>query len=195
LVLTSNAERAEAIDTLKRVKEQRVAVVEFFRDMKAKAHMAWKAITEKESGYLGVLDQVERTVKGVVLSYDQEQEAARVAEEQRLQAEADAKAEAERARLLREAARTKNPALKEAKLEQAEAVVAPTVSVAPTIERQAGESTRTTWKARVLNPMIVPRKWLVVDEKKLNAYARETEGKETVPGVEFYPDQTLGIAI
>src|SRR3990167_4776650 len=121
LTVTSAEDRAGAIETLKQVKEQRASVVEFFREMKARAYAAWKAITEKESGYLKVLDQVEHTVKGVVLKYDQAQEAIRQAEEERLQAKADAEAEVERQRLLKAAARLKGER-RQAKLEEAEAV-------------------------------------------------------------------------
>lgn len=193
LVLHSNEDRAGAIETLRQVKEQRAAVVEFFREMKTRAHAAWKAITEKESGYLKVLDTVERTVKGVVLSYDQEQEAIRLKEERRLQAEADKQAEAERARLLKEAARIRNPERKEEKRAEAEAVTAAVVTVAPTLEHQEGETTRLTWKARVVNAGLVPRKFMVVDQKALDAHAREWKNEIHVPGVEFYTEVSLAI--
>ena len=193
LVVHSNEDRAGAIETLRQVKEQRAAVVEFFREMKTRAHAAWRAITEKESGYLKVLDAVEHTVKDVVLSYDYKQEEIRLKEERRLQVEADRQAGIERARLLKEAARIRNPERKEEKRAEAEAVVAVAVAVAPTLEHQEGETTRLTWKARVVNLALVPRMYLAANQRALDAHARETKGEAPIPGVEFYAEVSLAI--
>ena len=58
--------------------------------------------------------------------------------------------------------------------------------------KTAGVSTRFEWRARVVDPMKVPRMFLVVDEKALAAYAKATKGKCQVDGVEFYEAPVVG---
>jgi hypothetical protein len=47
---------------------------------------------------------------------------------------------------------------------------------------------RRIWKAKVVNPDAVPRKYCVPDEAKLNDLARQTRGTLKVKGVEFFED-------
>jgi hypothetical protein len=125
-----------------------------------------------------------------------EEDARRKAEEARRLAEAaDA---AERARLLKEAEAEERRASAanakaEAKTEIAAAVTAPVIEVAKTIEKQNGESTAKIWKARVIDANLVPREWLIVDEKAVNAFARATKGAKQIPGIEIYSESSLKI--
>lgn len=195
LVVGSQATRTTAIELLREVKSLRASVVDFFKDMKQTAHNAWKAIVAKESEYTRALDEVEANVKRSVLAYDQGEEKKRLAEERRLQAEAEAAAEAERQRLFREAQRSKKPEVRAAKLAEARAVEAEVVEVAPTLEKEQGESTREVWKARVVNEKLVPRQYLMVNERLLAMIARESKGQlpTAIPGVEFYSEQSLAV--
>lgn len=186
-------DRTGALEICKRIKEQKTAVVNHFAEIKSKAYSAWKAIVAKEKSYTDRLDAVERKIKSAVLVYDREQEAIRRAEQRRLQAEADERARRERERLEKEAARLKTPELKEERLAQAQAVVAPVVEVAPIAPKVEGVSTRKTWKARVVDAGQVPREFMVVNETALNAYARATKGKMPVAGVEFYEEESLAV--
>jgi uncharacterized membrane protein YqiK len=134
-----------------------------------------------------------------------EEAARRKAEDARRAAEA-ANA-AERAKLLREAeAADRKAAAANAKAEnQAEtatAVVAPVVTVATVAVKQAGESTKTTWKGRVIDINQIPREYLVVFIKNIpsdkfeaavNQFARSTKGNIPVAGIQFYEDKSLSI--
>jgi hypothetical protein len=125
-----------------------------------------------------------------------EEEARQKAEAARRAAE-QASAE-ERARLLKEAEAAERKAAAanakaETKTELAAAVVAPVVEIAPTVEKQKGETTKTTWKARIINAALVPREYCVPNEKELDAIAKATKGSKQIPGVEFYPEQTLSM--
>jgi hypothetical protein len=55
----------------------------------------------------------------------------------------------------------------------------------------AGVSSRKTWKARVIDEALVPREYLVVNQAKLDQFAKLTKGAGDVPGVEFYEQETL----
>ena len=107
-----------------------------------------------------------------------------------------ARIEAERA--AREAAKLDQRA--EAKVEKAEAraealelqaaaVVAEVVDMP--VAKAAGVAARTIWKHRVVDPALVPREYLMVDEKKLAGVARAVKGSIQIPGVEMYPEQQM----
>lgn len=182
---------AEASDFLKAVKGAQKRVTDFFGPMKSKAHEAWKAITTTEAATLKPLQDAEAQVKRVLVTYQTEQEAIRQAEQRRLQAAADEAARKERERLEAAAAKLKTPELREARMEQAAAVIAPVVTVAAVTPVIAGQSLRKTWKARVVNEAIVPRAWLVVNQSALDAFARSTKGAVKVDGVEMFEDVTM----
>jgi colicin import membrane protein len=125
-----------------------------------------------------------------------EQEARDKAEAARRAAEAaDA---AERARLLKEAEAAERKAAAAAvkaenQTENAAAVQAAVAHVAPVAVKQAGESTRGIWRAVVKDAAAVPREWLIVDTKALDAFAKATKGAKAIPGVEFIEEKTLAI--
>ena len=134
-----------------------------------------------------------------------EEAARRKAEEARKAAtQADA---AERARLLREAEKADLKAATasakaEIQTENAAAVITPVVQIAPTIDKQKGESVKITWKGRIIDINKIPREYLVVFignlptgnfEAAVNTFARSTKGNVKVDGIDFYPDQSLNI--
>jgi hypothetical protein len=193
VVVRNAEERASVYGYVKKVKDYRTDVVAFFAPIKQKAHEAWKAITEKEKYFTNKLDGFENTAKRAILTFDQAEEEKRFAEQRRLQAVADEQARKEREKLEKEAAKLKTPELKEARLEAAAAVTAPVIEIAQTAEKQKGEATKTTWKARVINAALVPREYCVPNEKELDAIAKATKGSKQIPGVEFYTEQTLSM--
>ncbi len=186
-------DRSAALEIGKQIKTRRAQVTEFFRDSKNKAHATWKSIVAQEKSFTDRLDAVERKIKQAVLQYDREQEAIRQAEQRRLQAEADEAARKERERLEKQAAKLKTPEKQEALREQAAAIVAPVVNVAPVTQKTEGVSTRKIWKARVVDADKVPREWLIVDEKALDGFAKATKGSKQIAGVEFYQEETMAI--
>jgi len=193
LKVASVQERNSALDLVKQIKSRRSAVVEFFRDTKAKANAAWKAIVAQEKSFTDRLDNTERKIKMAVLEFDREQERVRQAEQRRLQAAADEAARRERERLEKQAAKLKTPEKREAVLEQAAMVAAPAIQVAPAVQKTTGVSTRKTWKARVVDVEKVPREFMVVNQQALDAYARATKGAVAVAGVEFVEEETMSI--
>lgn len=184
-VVDSPATYSAASVFLKDVKAAQSRVVAFFAPMKQKAHEAHKEITTKESETLKPLTEAGALVKRNMLTFYQEQERIRQEEQRKAQAIADETARKERERLEKEAAKLKTPELKEQRLEQAAAIVAPVVSVASVTPVISGQSIRKTWTAKVVNSAIVPREWLSVNESALSAFAKATKGAVPVAGVEF----------
>ena len=91
-----------------------------------KTHRAWTALI----GRFGVLEDAAKKVKQTIIGWQVAEAAKAERERQRLQAEAEERARRERERLEKEAARLKTPELREQRLEQAAAVIAPVVQVA-----------------------------------------------------------------
>lgn len=54
-----------------------------------------------------------------------------------------------------------------------------------------GLTTTKRWRARVINPALVPDRWKMIDEQGLNAEARKTKAPTDIPGVEFYQEEGL----
>ena len=185
MVVTNPAEYTVASDFLKTIKGAQSKVVAFFAPMKQKAHEAHKAITTQESAMLKPLYDAENALKRNMLTFYAEQERIRIDAQRKLQAEADEAARKERERLEREAAKLKTPELREQRLEQAAAVIAPVVQVASVAPVVSGQSVRKTWTAKVVDVSQVPREWMVVNEKALDSFAKATKGAVKVPGVEF----------
>lgn len=58
--------------------------------------------------------------------------------------------------------------------------------------RLAGVHFKKTWRARVVNPGVVPANFWVIDQAALDAYAKQNEDRAFLPGVEFYVEENVG---
>jgi hypothetical protein len=134
--VVNNAEQAEGaakfretiITTSKQAEDALRKFDDNLMDRLFKTHRRWTALL---AAFSAPLDGAAKTIKSKIIVW-QNAEAEKAAREQaRLQAEADERARQERARLEKEAARLKTPELKQERLEAAQSVVAPVVSVAP----------------------------------------------------------------
>ena len=201
VVVRTPEQYAGAGEFLKAIKGAQKRVVDHFGPMKAAAHAAWKTITGTEAETLKPLAEAEALVKRRMLDYQGEQERRRAEEQARLQAEADAAAARERARLEKEAAKLKTLELREARLEQAAAVRAAVVEVAPAVPRVEGQSIRKTWRAvvtdkrAVVTAMLSWPDWeayVTLNQGELDRLAGRTKGAVKVAGLEFREE--VGIA-
>lgn len=117
------------------------------------------------------------------------------AEQDRLQREAERQAaleaqQREQARLQEEAALLEQQghhALAEAVIEDAVSAPAPVVVLPSAVPKDLPK--RTLYKWRIVNRALMPREFLIEDEKKLNGYATAMKGAARVPGVEFYTEE------
>ena len=183
---------------LREIKARTKQVTDYWADPKAKAAAAHKEIVAKEKAMTAPLTEAEAIIKRSMTVYQQEQLAKRRAEE----AEIRRKQQEERDRLLAEAAAAEtagNVVEAEVTLAMAEMVedMAP-APVAPPPPKAQGISTRTTWKARIVNEKIVPPyangvTIRPVDLSALNGIARLTKGTATIPGIEFYEDASIAV--
>lgn len=132
-------------DALKSIKEYKNKILEYFKPIKEAAQVAHKGIVAKEKEALLPAEQIEFTLRNEINRYLTKIENERKAEQRRLEAEAAAKAEAERQKLLEKAAKAKTEEKAEELLEKAEEVYAAPVFAPTTVAKteRTGYSTIT----------------------------------------------------
>lgn len=115
---------------------------------------------------------------------EREEEKARALEAKGRAAEAEAKRKAAEEA---EAAR-----LREAEAKRAAAASMPTAPVVHFEQpKVAGVSSRQVWKFEIVDPELLPRKFLVPDEKAIGDVVRSLGDKADIPGVRVYADTII----
>ncbi len=147
---------------------------------------------------LDKLVKAENIIKKAVLDFDREER--RKAEEQqaKLRAEAEERARKERERLEAQALKAIDKGKEEKAehlIEQAEAVqiFAPVIQMP--VHKAHGTSVRQVWKYRITDVNLIPREYMIPNEKMLGAMAKSTHDAVKVPGVEFYSEDSLAISV
>lgn len=183
ITISDAATREIACNFLKAVKARIKQVTEFWSEPKKKAADAHKAICEQEKKFLQPLRDAEAKVKEKIGVFD-------LAERKRLQEEEERRRQDAMAAmsLAVEAEKSGNTAA----AREAIAIAAMESAQVEVVPKSAGVTTRYEWRARVVDPILIPRMFLMVDEKALQAYAKSTKGKSVVPGVEFYEVPIVG---
>lgn len=191
LTITNDAEYERGGDILKDIKARIKAVKDYWKAPKAAAQAAHKTLVNREKQMLKPLEEAEGTVKKTMLAYTTEQrriaeEAARKAREEEqarlaaLAAQAEQQGDADSAAFMRDMMDAAEP-------EQ----VQPTAAA-------KGVSVRTTWKARVTDPKLVPAYFdgyelREINMTMLNNLAQWNKGRLDIPGVEFYRDSVMSV--
>lgn len=160
-----------------------------FKEQKQKTDEAHKAICKQEKNLLTIPNEAEGIIKPKISKYMKERD-------DRLAAEAREREAAERKRIedaqIAEAAHAE----KQGEPEKAEVLASRPIVVAPSIpepvKKVAGISRRKSWKYRIADKNLIPRKYWVLDEKKIRAQVNSLGMDAEIPGVEVYPD--TGIA-
>jgi hypothetical protein len=204
ITVRSADDRTDAMDFLRAVKSANKRASEFFAPIVDAAHKSWKQATASRGSILEPLEAAEKRVKATVITYDQEQERIRQEEQRRLQAIADEAARRERERLEKQAAKLKTPEKREAKLEEAAAVIAPVVQIAEP-EKPKGEVTKQRWKMKLTDKTKLiaaaasgndlAASLLAYDESAGNRIAPSLNDATTPPGVALYPVGELAVKV
>lgn len=107
--------------------------------------------------------------------------------------ELEAKGRAAEAEAKRKAAEEAEAArLREAEAKRAAAASMPTAPVVHFEQpKVAGVSSRQVWKFEIVDPELLPRKFLVPDEKAIGGVVRSLGDKADIPGVRVYPETVI----
>lgn len=197
LTIESDQDYENAGKILVEIKTRIKAVTDYWSPLKKSASEAHKALCAREKEMLKPLTSAESIIKGTMISYQREAEKKRLQEAEEIRR----KQQEETDRLLADAVRAQEDGddlSAQINLQMAQMVneMAP-VSVA-TAPKAAGTSVKKVWKARVLNPEAVPAyvngmEIRQIDMAALNRIAKMSNGKMTIPGVEFYEDAVMAV--
>lgn len=189
--VASAADYQVAGDELKRVKDAQKKLDALRKSMTQPLDAAKKAILDFFRTPEEKLARAESGIKRAMLAFSEEEERKR----REIQARAEAEARKERERLEKQAAKAaeKGQVEKAAVLEQAAAATVAPIAM-PEPARVTGVSTREVWRFEVVDPALVPRDYLAVDEKKIGGVVRALKGDTRIPGVRVWSEKTLAAA-
>ena len=191
LAITDDDTYRAGAEFLKLVKATQAEIDATFDEPILAAHRAHKAALAAKAKHRAPTEQAETVLKGKLRDYEAEQERIRQAEQRRLAEEARQAEEtrrlAEAAALEREAMATGDAALlAEAEDIIAEPVMAPVVILPPATPKVAGISYREQWDYEVTNDALIPREFLVRDDKKIAGVVRAMKGATKIPGIRAF---------
>lgn len=172
----------------KAIKDLKKKVMEYFKPMKEKAHKAWKEICDKEKEQLDKLEPVEKHLAGQIIKYQAEQERKKREKEEELKRvlmkEEEEKKLAVALRLEQEGKK------KEAERVLATEVVVPDVKI-ESVPKISGLSSREEWNFEIVDETLIPREFLMPDEKKIRAYVRAMRANANIPGIRVFKSEIL----
>lgn len=197
LKVTDAPSYQRAAEFLKAIKALRQKAADTFDKHIAAAFRAHRDLVEEKRKVEAPLTEAEGVVKRALSDFDAAERRRREEAQRQADAEARKKAEDERvaraAAMEREARATDDPALEFEAIrmieEPAPVVAAPTVAVET--PKVAGITHRDNWKFRITNAALIPREYLVPDEKRIGGVVRSLKDATNIPGVVVYNEPTV----
>lgn len=181
LKVTDAATFDAAAEMLKSIKAYVAEVRKITTPVKEATHAAWRTAVKQETDLVSKAEEAERILKYGAKGTAITPEATSIAGYQRAEkAKADA-AKAEMDRIQREAEAQARA--------QAKATGAPVQAVVvftpppPQVPRSAGVSFTPQWGFEITDAALIPREYLMVDEKKIGAVVRAMKHQTNIPGV------------
>jgi hypothetical protein len=186
-----------AAEFTKQVKKLSKRIKDYWDPLKKSARASWQTLVDREKELLTPLEQAETEVKKKMAAYQRKvQEEERAA---RLLAEKLKREEAER--LLAEATKAAeqgNEMESEILFAQAEIIETSQPAVQMQAPKSTGVSTRTLYRARIIDESKVPVEVAgvvirPVDLAAINKLAQASKGKVQITGIEIYEEQSVAI--
>jgi len=180
---------SQAAELVKAIKDLKKEITAFFEPMKTQAYKAWKAICETEKEQLLKLEPGEKHLSAEMVKYVQEQERKRKEEEERIRQELLKQEEERRLSMAEELE-------KSGKKEEAEKIIeeeinVPSVRVENEVPKVNGLHYREEWQFEIENENLIPREFLIPDEKKIRKYIKAMGETAKIPGVKIFKTKIL----
>lgn len=191
LTITNDAEMEVAAEWLKRCKETQRFVKERYEEQRKTTYDAYQAVTKTIKDTLSPLEKAETTVKGMLSTYQREQERKAEAEQKRIAdaARAEAKRLAED-RLLAEATAKNDATILD---KPPEVVPPPPPPPPPKPTAVPGVSYPVLWKFRITNQDLIPREYMIPDLANIGKIVQTMKEKTAIPGVEAFSTKTVRV--
>jgi hypothetical protein len=208
LQIQSNEDLGAATECIQEIKGMKAEIDATFDPHIKTAHEQHKALLATKAKFFAPLDSAERLLKQRTGLFLQEQEAARQAEQRRLddlaRAEEKARRDAEMAAIKAQAEAAAKSAPKaeakaiiaEAKQEVQAIAAAPIMVAAPVVEiapKPAGVTATLVYKYRIIHVDMLPREYLVPNEKMIAGIVKAMRGETRIPGVEIFTEQQIAV--
>lgn len=180
--ITTDEDYSFTAEWLKRLKGTQKIVGEVFDPEIAHLRAPYQEKLDEKKMYLTRLEQGERIAKRKMGEYAEEKR--RLAEEERKRIEAKNRADEEERRL-NEAITTGD-----------ESVLDEPVPLPPPVEVPAAPEVKgivyvETWKYEIVNPIDLPREYLVPNDKAIQAVVSALNGKAVIPGIRVYSERVI----
>lgn len=198
MAVTTAVERDEAAQLGRQIAAADKWFEEFIKPMKQKAAETHKAICAQENAVRKPFEEAKQFLSRLIGAFDVRVEQQRRAEEARLQEQLRLEAEAEEKKRAEEQAIADAIELEAAgDTKGAAAVLAnpvpqqiyvPPVILPKQTPKTVGVSSSQNWKFRITNVDLIPRQYLVPDEKMIGQIVRASKSKTNIPGIEAYPE-------
>jgi len=186
------------------IKKAKANIQSIFKDPKALAHKLHKSLTTRERELMAPFDEADRIARGKAIEYRQEQDRLRMEKERdarekaeaKARAEAEARQKAEEDRRLMEAEKLHaagHVAEAERVLDREPIKVEPEPVALPAEPPPAAPenmSFRENWDFEIVEPMMLPREYLIPNTKALRQLAKALKGQARVAGVRFFASTT-----
>lgn len=188
--IKTNQDYLNAGEFLKGLKSLQKKISDFMKPIVKSAYDNWKTAKDKENSLLQPVTQAESIIKSKIISFQQEQERKRREEEERLRELQRKEAEKLAKKAEKEMAKGNEEKAEELQ-QQAEMTKTITPIVESTVQKVNGISTKKIWKFRIVDVNLIPREYMIPNEKMLGEVARATKGTLKVEGVEFYSEDNI----
>ncbi len=196
LVVNTQQDYDNASELCKDIKNRINQIKYYWKDTKDNAYKAWKNLCAKEQELLDPFTKAETELKGKMADFQRK----KLEEERLLREEQERWKREEAERLLKEAEQAEADGMAEHSeylVEMAEQTQNMQFKEPPKV-KTADTSRKIVWKARVINPSIVPAELngviiRPIDTKALDKMAQLSKGNTKVPGVEFYEDIQIAV--
>jgi hypothetical protein len=153
------------------------------------AHSAHKIAIGAKKKYTDPLKEIDQAIRKATSAWVTEQERARQEEERRRREEAEKKAAKEKARQAEEAAALAAIGADPAPVAESDPVV---IERVPEVDR-GGIGFVDVWKFEITDPTLIPREYLVIDEKKIGQVVRSLKDTAQIPGVRIYSEKSARV--
>ena len=183
LDITTNEQFEETGAFVQGIKSKQKEVKGHYEDKRVQTYEKYKAVTTEISSYIDPLVKAERIVKKKLGDYRTAMEKKRRDEEQRLLFEAQAM---EEQRLLEDAEATGDDSILDEPL-----IVAPPV-LETEVPKMKGISFTTVWRFDVVNVDDLPRKYMIIDVKKIQGVVNALKDASSIPGIRVFSEQQVG---
>ena len=191
IVVNNKEDLTKATACIRGIKGMCEKVKSSFDPIVEQAHKAHKEAIGQRDKYLKPLLDLEKRFKDAILVFNRKMEEEQRERTRKANEEMAKRAEEEKQRLLTESKKTDDVWEQEELKEKAQAIVPVTCEHPGKAIDQEGLIIRKNWKAKVINPELIPREYLCVNMPLLNEMSKDFKGQLKVNGVEFYQESSV----